>query len=265
MSQISGRKVAFSRRWRAAALPLGLLLLWAALSHARVMNPDVLVSPVQVVHTLWQSLDDGSLPLAIIATVVRALAGLLIGGMAGLALGMLLGTHRLCHRLFSPTFNGLQQIALFAWIPLLSAWVGTGEGLKITEIALGAFFPMLLSTREGCRHVAEKYREVGYLLEFNAIQILTRITLPAALPAIVSGLETAFTIAWLGTIGTEYLVGTGYVNGLGDGLGIYLAAARMYGDMDKVIVGVLTLAVIGILLNRAIALLSRRITPWLTH
>lgn len=265
MSRTQQRKATFSRRWRAAILPLSLLLIWAAVSHTQRVNANILVPPAQVLHTLWQSLSDGSLSAAIIATVIRATGGLLLGGMAGLILGVLLGVNRRANRVFSPTFNGLQQIALFAWIPLLSAWVGTGEALKITEISLGAFFPMLLSTREGCRNVPQIYREVGHLLELGRLSMVTRIVLPAALPAIASGLETAFTVAWLGTIGTEYLVGTGYVNGLGDGLGIYLAAARMYGDMDKVIVGVLALAVTGVLLNRAIALLSRRITPWLTH
>ncbi|QKJ86897.1 Alkanesulfonates transport system permease protein [Paramixta manurensis] len=252
-----------TRRWRAWVLPALLLALWATTSHYSASNRAILVPPAVVWHTLWHAVSDGSLPAALAATVVRAFGGLLLGALSGAVLGIILGTCRLAHRLFSPTFNGAQQIALFAWIPLLSAWVGTGEGLKITEIALGAFFPMLLSTREGCAKVPEAWREVGLLLELGRFSTLRRIILPAALPTIMSGFETAFTIAWLGTIGTEYLVGTGYVNGFGNGLGIYLAAARMYGDMDKVIVGVLALALAGVLLNRFIAALSRRATPWL--
>ncbi|RWR02709.1 hypothetical protein ED28_06915 [[Pantoea] beijingensis] len=265
MTQVSLSKSPLWRVGRALVLPVALVAIWSLVSHHSTVNSALLVPPDKVWHTLQQAVTDGSLPAALAATIFRAFTGLLLGTMLGSVLGIGLGMYRPAHRILSPTFNGAQQIALFAWIPLLSAWVGTGEALKITEISLGAFFPMLLSSREGCAKVANAYREVGQLLELSRWATLRHIILPAALPTMMSGFETAFTIAWLGTIGTEYLVGTGYVNGPGDGLGIYLAAARMYGDMDKVIVGIIALAVAGVSLNRLIVLLTRRATPWLTR
>jgi len=252
-------------RWRGMVLPLLLLASWQLLSQQANVDPEVLVPPRQIVSAFYHSLVQGDLLISLFATVARALAGLAIGVVVGGLLGLWMGLYKPARLLFAPTFNAAQQIALFAWIPLLSAWVGTGESLKITEISLGALFPMLLSTRQAFLNVSEKYRDIGRLLELGRTRTLFSILLPAAMPTLLSGFETAFTIAWLGTIGTEYLIGTGYVNGFGSGLGIFLAAARTYGQMDNVIVGVITLALAGLVLNRLIVTVSRKLTPWLAH
>ncbi len=77
-------------------------------------------------------------------------------------------------------------------------------------------------------------------------------------------MELSLNIAWLGTFGAEYLIGTGYINGMGDGLGAYLAAAREYARMDQVLLGVLFLAIIGVGLDRLIIGFSRSLIPWRT-
>ena len=72
-------------------------------------------------------------------------------------------------------------------------------------------------------------------------------------------------VAWLGTFGAEYLIGTGYINGMGDGIGAYLAAAREYARMDRVLLGVLALSLIGVSLDRLIVSLSHKVVPWQTR
>ena len=252
-------------RWRGLVLPVALVGLWAALSAAGAINSRLLVPPAQVVTTAIEGFADGSVPGALAATLLRALAGWGIGVAAGLLVGITLGLSGVARRLADPTINSARQIALFAWIPLLSAWFGNGEVMKITLIAIGAFFPMALAAEAGCYNVPAPYREVGRVLELDRWTTLRRIVLPAATPALLSGLELSLNIAWLGTFGAEYLIGTGYINGMGDGLGAYLAAAREYARMDKVIVGVVSLALLGLALDRAIVLLSRRILPWSRH
>lgn len=253
------------RAWRGALLPLALVGLWAGVSAAGLVDPALLSPPLVVLRTAVEDVASGAVPLALAATLSRALLGAAIGVGAGFLTGTLLGLSGLARRIGDPTINGARQIALFAWIPLLSAWLGNGEAMKITLIALGAFFPMALAAAAGCRNVPVPYREIGRVLELGRFAMLRRIVLPAATPALLAGLELSLNIAWLGTFGAEYLIGTGYINGMGDGLGAYLAAAREYARMDQVIVGIVALALVGLALDRGVVRLSRKVLPWSRH
>jgi sulfonate transport system permease protein len=251
--------LALAGRWRGFVLPAALLLAWSA---AGAGKSAMFVSVGAVINAARESIESGDLPGAICATLARAFLGWGIGSLAGLAFGLLLGLSALGQRAIAPTLHGARQIALFAWIPLLSAWLGNGESMKIALIGLSAFFPVLLHVEAGCRNVPLPFREVGRLFAFDRFSEIAHIVLPAAAPTIVSGLELAFAIAWIGTIGAEYLIGTGYMNATPDGIGAFLAGARENARMDLVIVAILSLATIGFALDRAVVLASRKAISW---
>lgn len=249
--------------WRPWLAPMALVAAWAITSSGQHdTGQQFIVSPVNFLATLLQGLRDGSLPGAVLSTLARAIAGFLIGSAFGLGLGLVIGLRRGPRLIISPTVDALRQVALFAWIPLLSAWLGNGEAMKISLIALGAFFPVALAAAAGCANTPLPFLEVGRTLELGRRAQVTTIVLPAAAPDIVAGLELSLNIAWLGTIGSEYLIGTGYINGMGDGVGAYLAAAREHARMDQVLVGVLALAISGLALDRSVARILRRVFPW---
>jgi sulfonate transport system permease protein len=249
-------------RWRGLALPAGLVLVWATVGVLGAEKSPLFVSLGSVIKATFESVASGDLPAAVVATLTRAFLGWGIGSAFGFAAGLVLGLSASARRLMAPTLHGARQIALFAWIPLLSAWLGNGEAMKIALIALSAFFPVLLHVEAGCRDVPTPFREVGRLLEFDRFAEIVSIILPAAAPRIISGLELAFAIAWIGTIGAEYLIGTGYMNASPDGIGAFLAGARENARMDLVVVGILFLAVIGFVLDRAVVLASKKAIAW---
>lgn len=253
------------RNWRGFVVPLALVAAWAAASILHPGAPNAAAPVSAVARAAVDGFSDGTLPLAIASSVTRTLAGWSLAAVAGLAVGLGLGLSRTAGRMVSPTLGALRQIALFAWVPLLSAWLGSGEAMKIALIALGAFMPVALATEQSVRHVPIPYREVGRLLEFGPRKRLVTIILPAAMPGIMAGMELALTVAWIGTIGAEYLMGTGYMNAKADGLGVFLASAREYARMDRVIVGVAALALAGFVLNRGVVLLSRKLLSWRSH
>jgi sulfonate transport system permease protein len=252
-------------RLRGGVIPLALLLAWVLAAEMGLGNPQIFIPPSAVVAAAIESIGNGGVTAAIGATIVRALSGFALGALFGLLIGVPLGLSGVARNVLAPSLNAARQVALFAWIPLLSAWLGTGETMKIALIALGAFFPMLLNAEAGCRNVPMPFREVGRLAELDRREQVRHIILPSAAPVIISGLEMSFATAWLGTIGAEYLIGTGYVNGAGDGLGVFLAASREYGRMDLVIVGILALAVTGLALDRLIVGFSKRLSSWQSH
>jgi sulfonate transport system permease protein len=263
-SAISGRLFA-PARWRGFVLPAGLGLAWVIAGWWETDRSPLFVPIGSALRAGFEVVADGELPSAVGATVLRALTGWAIGAAMGFTLGLLLGLSVWGKRIAAPTLHGARQVALFAWIPLLSAWFGNGEEMKTALIALSAFFPVLLNVEAGCRDVALPYREIGRLLAFDRTSEIVHIILPAAMPTIVSGLELGFAAAWIGTIGAEYLIGTGYMNALPDGVGGYLAAAREDARTDLVIVGIAALGVSGFVLDRLVLLFSSRVLAWRTQ
>jgi sulfonate transport system permease protein len=247
-------------RWRGFVLPVALLALWSLASlHAR---GTLFVSPKETIQATYESVANGELPGAVAATVFRAVLGWGIGAFAGFAVGLLLGLSDLGQRVAAPTLHGARQIALFAWIPLLSAWFGNGEAMKLALISLSAFFPVLLHVEAGCRNVPHPFREVARLYAFGRFDEIIFVILPAAAPTIISGLELAFVTAWIGTLGAEYLIGTGYMNASPDGIGAFLAGARENARMDLVVVAIVALGTIGFAIDRAVVLTSQKAMAW---
>jgi sulfonate transport system permease protein len=167
----------------------------------------------------------------------------MIGSLAGVLLGIIAGCSPLAERFVAPSLNSVRQVALFAWIPLLTAWFGDGDTAKVILIAVAAFFPAALNTEIGCREAPAALIEVGRVFEFSYLARVRRIVLPSARPSIAAGLQIALTSAWIGTIGAEYLIDQG------DGLGVFLASARMDNRMDVVLVCIVALGLIGYLLS----------------
>jgi sulfonate transport system permease protein len=232
--------------WRGLAVPAGLVVVWSVTSHLGIVNSKLLVPPERVALVPFLGADGREIWLGIAASVLRMLAGFAVGVGGGALLGLLLGISRFAERAVAPSFTAIRQITLFAWIPLLTAWFGNGEVGKIVFISLSALFPMVLNTHQGLRDIPLPFIEVARVLRLSRRRTLTQVLWPSALPAIAIGLEIALINAWIGTVGAEYAMG------LGRGVGSFLAEGRELFRMDIVIVGVLTLALVGFLLNTAL-------------
>ncbi|TDK39780.1 ABC transporter permease subunit [Rhizobium deserti] len=214
------------------------------------------VSPLEVLTTPFLDASGRELWLSLLATMLRVLVGGAIGGIVGLMLGYAAGMYRVASLGLAPTVHTIRQVALFAWIPLLTAWFGNGEGTKLVFIGLSTFFPLFLATEQGVRGTPEKLVDVARTLKLKRWTRVSKLYLPAALPSIYVGLQIAVLSAWIGTIGAEYAIGNGR------GLGSYIASARDQFRMDIVLVGVFALAGGGVLLTTAVRSLTAQLSPW---
>jgi sulfonate transport system permease protein len=233
---------------RGIVLPFVLATAWIVASLTGHWNPHVLVPPAQLAHGFIATLRDVDFWIAAGSSLLRLAAGWLGGSLAGVALGLLAGCSPLAEKIGTPSLNALRQVALFAWIPLLTAWFGNGNTAEVLLIALAAFFPAALNTEAGCRTVPAALREVGAVLEFDRREMLRYVIVPAAAPSIAAGLQIALTSAWIGTIGAEYLIDQG------SGLGVFLSSARMDNRMDVVLFCIVVLGCIGFALSTALRL-----------
>lgn len=179
--------------------------------------------------------------------------------MIGIAVGSLIGASRLADKIIGPTFHTARQISLFAWLPLLSALVGTGELSKVIFIGFSAFYPVVLGTLDGVRSVTAAHAEVAKVYGFTRRQIFTKLILPAAAPQILSGLRLGLIYAWLATIGAEFLL----VND-GQGLGNTVFKGRMAFNVELILFGLLAIALIGNAFNRLAGRAEQRLLRWRT-
>jgi sulfonate transport system permease protein len=236
-------------------LPALLLVVWEALSRFGVTPPNLLPAPSAVLKSLRDLWVAGELWGHIEITLLRVLLGFLAGTAVATVLGALTGYSPLWRRLLDPTLQALRSIPSIAWVPLFVLWLGIFEGSKVTLIAMGAFFPVYLSTMTGIQQVDRKLVEVARIHGYSGAALVRRVLLPATLPAYVVGLRGGLALAWMFVIAAEFL-------GASEGLGFLLIDGQQTGRPANIIASILLFAVFGKLSDAALAAVSRRFVSW---
>lgn len=239
-------------RRRGVAAPIILVALWALLPAGKTALPTL----SSVLETALTSIRDGGLEQNYLASLARVAIGFTLGAGAGFVAGAGLGISPRADRLLGPLMIGGRQIPLFGLVPLLGLWFGIGEPAKIVLVAIASFFPVALNTHEGIRNVPLAYREVAAILTFNRRQYLTRVLLPGALPAILTGLKQGLSFAWIAVVGAELFLAAA------PGLGNFLEAGREQFRMDLIVYGIILIAGTGTLMTLALSALERRLLRW---
>jgi sulfonate transport system permease protein len=256
MNSPSSSQRATRRKLRGIVLPILLLALWEVSSRTGLVDPRFLPPLETIAGTAWKETLDGALLTHLGASLSRNLAGFAIGAMLGIAFGAALGLSRTAGQLFGPTFHAAKQVAVLAWIPIISIWFGFAETAKIVFVAIAAFVPVVLNTQEGIESASAQLVEVARALRFNRRQLFTRVFLPSAAPSILTGVHLALIYSWLATVAAEYFMT------VGPGIGGLIIAGRERFQMDLVMLGVVILGIVGFVLNHGAALLEARLLRW---
>ena len=242
------------------ALVLPLLLPLLVLGGAEIAVRAGLVArnlmppPSEVAATLaW--LASHGLGAHVAASLLRVAIGFACGGGAALALGALVALQSTEARLLDPSLQALRAIPSLAWVPLLLLWFGIDETPKIVMIAIGAFFPVYTGVTSGMGGVDRKLVEVGLLYRLSPPALVRRVLLPAALPAIMTGLRNGLALAWMFMVAAELIAAS-------RGLGYLLSDGRETSRADIVLAAIVLLAVLGKLSDMAMLALERRLLAW---
>ena len=240
-------------RWRwllGAILPVALLVVWWLATHLGWVPLFKLPTPESVVAAAFDLSDRGLLWEYIGISTQRVFLGFVIGSIIGLALGSLVGLSRFADAFLAPTIGAARAVPSLAWVPLLILYLGFGEDSKVALVIIGALFPVYTTVAGALRHVDPHLVEFGRAYGYHGIRLLTRVQLPAVVPAIVSGLRLALAQAWLFLVAAE-LVGSTM------GLGFLLIESQNNGRIDRLILAIIILAVLGKLSDTLIGLLER--------
>ncbi|MET7863529.1 ABC transporter permease [Micromonospora taraxaci] len=244
-----------ARRWWRLVSPVALVLGWEMAARTGLLAPEKLPAPSDVLATGWRLGRDGTLGIHLLDSLTRAGAGLLIGGLLALALGTVAGLLRLGDDLVDPPVQMARMLPHLGLVPLLIIWVGIGESLKISLVALGAFFPIYFNTYAGIRDIDERLVEAARTCGLGQAARLRHVVLPGALPSLFLGLRLAIGAAWLSLVVGEQ------VNAQ-TGIGFLMMEAREFSQTDVVVLGLLVYALLGLISDSALRILERRMLTW---
>jgi nitrate/nitrite transport system permease protein len=260
----ASRLLAAARRRALDALPplvavAALVGLWEVLCAA----PDAsLPPPSRVVAETWELIvdplyDRGGIDKGlfwhIYASIKRVALGYLLASIVGIALGVLVGSSKLATRALDPIFQVLRTIPPLAWLPLSLAAFRDGQPSAIFVIFITAVWPIIINTAVGIRNIPQDFQNVAKVLRLNRGEYFVSIMLPAAAPFIFTGLRIGVGLSWLAIVAGEMLIG-------GVGIGFFIWDSWNSSRISDIIVALLYVGLVGLLLDRAIAILGRVVT-----
>jgi sulfonate transport system permease protein len=236
-------------------VPAGLLTLWAIASRRVWVAPQILPPPGTVWQTLLEQARSGDLFVNFGISLGRVAVGFTLGCVIGLGLGIAMGLSRRAEDYLSPTFNAISQVPVLGWLPLAMMVLGIGESLKFVIIAHASLVPVAINTLKGIRSVPRDYIEVARAFQFSKRQLLRRVVFPATVPSLFVGLRYGLTQAWLSLVTVELLASS-------EGLGFLIVWGRQLFQLDLVLAAIIVVGVVGLLLDRALARVERRLLRW---
>ncbi|MFI7099130.1 ABC transporter permease [Streptomyces sp. NPDC050161] len=252
---VSGRRRSVPRWLRRTVGPVALLALWQVLSATGVLHEDILASPGTIAATGAGLVSDGTLPSAMVVSLQRVAVGLVLGGVAGVALALASGLSRLGEDLVDATVQMLRSIPWVGMIPLFIVWLGIGEAPKIALIALGVAFHLYLNVYAGIRGVDAQLVEAGTSLGLSRWGLIRHVVLPGALPGAMTGLRYSLATAWLALVFGEQV-------NADDGLGFLMNQAREFFRTDVIVVCLVVYAILGLLADFLVRTLERLLLQW---
>lgn len=234
---------------------LSLLFLWELA--AGNMSELVLPAPSVILYTLAEGLISGYFTAHIIQTTLEIVTGLLLGGAAGLVIGILMGESEFLRRLLAPYVIASQAVPKLALAPLFILWFGFGTTSKVVITALICFFPLLENTVSSIQYVDKQKLELFRMLRASRWQTLIHLKIPAGLPGILSGLRVAVVLAVVGAVVGEFIGGS-------KGLGALIVASQSMMDTPLMFASLILLTIIGMILYQLVNLAEKKWTkPYL--
>ncbi|MFF7250945.1 ABC transporter permease [Embleya sp. NPDC008237] len=241
----------------AVAVPVLLLLWWQLAANQGWVDDRLYPAPSTIVADGWTDAADGKLWPDVWATLARVLPGYAIGAFGGFVVGLLMGTNALIRAALEPTLDALYVVPKLALLPIFMTMFGLGEAPHIALVAVTVFFFVWIATMAAVIAVPDGYREAGAVFGAGPWQMFRHVLLPASLPQVMVGLRISAGVAVLVIIASE-----GIASPDNKGLGYVIFNSRQLFDNRAMFVGIIVVAIVGVLFSELIRYVGRVCTPW---
>lgn len=261
------------------AMPVCFLGLWQIVAvklNNEVVLPTIIAVLDILMHPGRELLSMGSLIQNILISFCRVVIGFCLAVFLAVPMGILMGYRKTVFDMFNHLLGILRPIPPLAWVPLVLAWFGVASianllGIESGEVYLylrniklsmifiifiGAFFPVLASTIYGVQSVRKTLLDSALVLGATTQAVFQKILLPAAAPSIVNGMRIGLGVAWMCLVSAEMLPGSMA------GVGYLITHAYTVARTDIVIAGMISIGLIGALLDSVFRILAERNFSW---
>lgn len=235
--------------------PALLVVIWFVTSELGVLDPQTLPHPVEIARTAGALWSDGRLPANILSSLKLASVSLAIGVSLGLVLALIAGLSRIGEAFVDGPIQVKRAVPTLAIIPLAIIWFGIGDTMKIIIIATSVLIPVYINTTAQLKGVDLRHVELAETVGLSRIQFIRKVAIPGALPGFFTGLRLAVTISWTALVVVEQVNAT-------SGIGYLMTQARLYGQLEIVVVGLLVYAVFGLTGDYVVRAIERRALSW---
>lgn len=238
---------------RRGAFYLLLFAVWEGVARLEIWPSYLLPGPMAVGESLLHLVANGTLWEATVVSMQRIGIGFGLSLLIGLPLGILLGRSRLVSETLGSLVIGLQALPSVCWLPLAILWLGLSEQAIIFVVTMGALFAIALGVEAGVKNTPPLYIQAARTLGARGLALATQVTLPAALPSILSGLKQGWAFAWRSLMMGELLFFT-------LSLGNLLQVGRDLSDTAQVMAIMIVIILLGLTVDLLIfAPLERRV------
>jgi NitT/TauT family transport system permease protein len=204
-----------------------------------------------VMRAFWEIVVDGTLLKHLSISLDRAGAGFLLANAIAIPLGLLIGWFPSVERFLDPVLQTFRQTAAMALFPVFILLFGIGEPSKVILIFWGAQWPILLSTITGVKAVDPLLIKAARSMNASTLQLFFKVVLPAAFPAIFTGVRLAATHSILILIAAEMI-------GANRGLGYLVYDSQVRFEIPLMYAGIISLSLLGLVVNYVMISIDRR-------
>jgi ABC-type nitrate/sulfonate/bicarbonate transport system permease component len=236
---------------------LGVLLVVVAwqLSTWVIGNPQVLPGPLATAVAGWHLLKDGPLLEDIWVSLSRVIQGWLLAVLVAIPLGGAMGRIQAIRKIVQPVIEVIRPIPPIAVIPIAILWFGIGWTAQLFIVFYGAFFPMVIGVYDAFRRVDKLYEQAAQCLGCDGLQLFRKVTVMAALPNVISALRIGLGLAFVSLVASELIAAS-------SGLGFLISNSRVMFQTDYILVGMITIGLVGFLLGWVMYKIEEHVVRW---
>ena len=222
---------------------------------ARDANPIFISYPTAILEAFWTILLNGELISAFLTSMEPFVIGMIISIVGGIAIGIAVGQWWFVERTLDPFINALYAIPRVALVPLIILWAGLEVPGKVTILVSIAIFPVLINTYSGIKDVRGSFLDIGRAFGATERQIFFKITMPAIVPFVMSGIRMSVGLAIIGMVVAEFFTA---INGLG---GLIVQYANVFATAE-LFVPIIVIGLMGVALTEFVMYVERKISKW---
>jgi len=231
------------------------LVVWEIVARLEIVHPVFFPPMTKIFKSFFLLLISGEIPVQIFMSLKRAVAGYLLAAIVFIPLGVVMGLFGWVYRMLEIIIEMARPIPPPAIIPVAMLFFGLGDEMKIFVIFFACAWPILLNTFDGVRNIDRVLIYTARTFGLSQGQVITKVILPAASPQIMTGLRISLAITLILVVISEMVGST-------DGIGYFILDAQRSFKVDQMYAGMLSLAILGCLLNQLFLFFSNRVLAW---